>query len=137
MKMMKNALGGSSSGGLCRTPEPTSLGMTHLSDDEEDNRQRSSSPPAPIQPAVLDELFQPLMTLSAQLQSTVELRRLCKPSTPLRRTPSRRSNLKYRCSRGRFYTIPLTRRVDLFPTVYRPTQPRLHSLLLVRRSRRC
>jgi hypothetical protein len=51
------------------TPEPMSFGMTHLSDDDKEPRQSN----APMQPPIIDELFQQLSTLSTQLESAVVL----------------------------------------------------------------
>jgi uncharacterized phage infection (PIP) family protein YhgE len=53
--------------GRPRTPEPTSLGMTHSLDEED--IARSSSP----KQSVIDKLFQRLTTLSTQLESAIEL----------------------------------------------------------------
>jgi hypothetical protein len=67
--------------GRAWTPEPMSLGITHLSEDEEDELRRGSSSHHSHQqgnnsnanPSVIDELFQRLTMLSAQLESVVEL----------------------------------------------------------------
>ena len=53
--------------GRPRTPEPTSLGMTH--EDDEDPHRWSS--PWPY--SVIDQVFERLTTLSSQLESAVEL----------------------------------------------------------------
>ena len=79
-------------------PETTSLGMTYLSDDEEDNGQVVTRPNPRPASSVIDELelFQRLTdALGSARIGSGGFRRRCKPSTPLRRTPCRRPNQKY------------------------------------------
>jgi chromatin segregation and condensation protein Rec8/ScpA/Scc1 (kleisin family) len=59
-----------------RTPERTSLGMTH----EDDEEPRRWSSPWPY--SVIDQVFEWLTKLSSQLESAVELSSTCKLSTP-------------------------------------------------------